>query len=83
MEVGAPGLSYRLYKDHESAGLCPRSELSLRLLQSIDNLLQDVRAEVCDLLEDNVGVLLQLPALLLTHLQLVLQLDKREQELVQ
>ena len=50
-------------------------QLSARLLQGIDDLLQDVGAVVCDLLEDRVSVLLQLPAFLLTHLQLSLQLE--------
>lgn len=52
-------------------------QLSARLLQGIDDLLQDVGAVVCDLLEDRVGVLLQLAAFLLTHLQLSLQLERK------
>lgn len=76
VEVGAPGLSYRLREDQGSAGLCLRSELSAWLFQGIDNLLQDIGAVVCDLLENRVGVLLQLSALLLTHLQLPLQLEE-------
>lgn len=44
------------------------------LLQRVDHLLQDVGAVVGDLLQDGVGVLLQLGALPLTLLQLRLQL---------
>lgn len=48
---------------------------SAGLLQGINHLLQDVGAVVGYLLEDRVGVLLQLSALLLTHLQLPFQLQ--------
>lgn len=67
--------SWHLSGTRESAGLCVRSELSAGLFQGINNLLQDVGAVVCYLLENRVGVLLQLSALLLTHLQLPLQLQ--------
>lgn len=78
------GLSYRLdYVEagcqpgvgRGSAGGCRSSELSAGLLQGVDDLLQDVGAVVSDLLENSVGELLQLSALLLTHLQLSLQLE--------
>lgn len=48
---------------------------SARLLQCIDDLLQDVGAVICDLLQDRVGVLLQLGALSLALLQLRFQLQ--------
>lgn len=53
---------------------------SARLLQGVDHLLQDVGAVICDLLQHWVGVLLQLTALLLTHLQLPLQLHTNQQQ---
>lgn len=54
--------------------MCLRSEFSARLFEGVDDLLQDIRAVVCNLLENRVGIFLQLSALLLTHLQLPLQL---------
>lgn len=55
---------------------CDLSEaLSAGLFQGVDNLLQDVGAVVGYLLQNRVGVLLQLSALLLTHLQLPFQLQ--------
>jgi hypothetical protein len=49
-----------------------------RLLQSIDYLLQDVRAMVCDLLEDGVGKLLQLGIVPFAFFQLILKLQGKE-----
>lgn len=53
---------------------------SAGLLQCVHDLLQDVGAVVCDLLQDRVGVLLQLGALSLALLQLRLQLQKKKAE---
>lgn len=49
---------------------------SARLLQSVDHLLQDVRAVIGDLLQDGVCVFLQFGALSFTLLQLRFQLGK-------
>lgn len=52
---------------------------SARLLQRVNDLLQDVGTVVCDLLQDRVGVLLQLGTLSLTLLQLRFQLRGKHQ----
>lgn len=64
----------KLMRGHEV--VC-KSERSAGLLQRIDHLLQDVRAVVSDLLQHWVGILLQLPTLLLTQLQLQFQLRRK------